>query len=101
MTAPGRFRPTRPDVPAAFAAWLEMPATAASGDAWPGFQEAAERALAHALHPEGRERRGAFDLLAADGYLTYGAEAALTTDDPSRHLHEMIGRTARGPRGSR
>ena len=54
----------------------------------------AEFALERALSPEGRLRQGAFDLLAADGFLTWAAEAALDTEDADATLDALIDRFA-------
>ena len=61
--------------------------------------DVAMTALGRALDPEGRERGGAFDLLAADAFATWAAEAGLDRDDPDAWLQEMMGRFAQGPRG--
>jgi hypothetical protein len=52
----------------------------------------ADRALRLALEGEGRERSGAFDLLAADGFLTYAAEVALEGADPTSTLKDLVRR---------
>ena len=76
-----------------------MAPTGAGDVAADGIVEAlaneAAAALAFALEPHGRERAGAFDLLAADGFLTWAAEAALETDDPDAALAALISRFAR------
>jgi hypothetical protein len=59
--------------------------------------EAAMEALGRALAPEGRERGGAFDLLAADAFVTWAAEASLDSEAPNETLREMAERLARGP----
>jgi len=51
--------------------------------------EVGRRALVRSIEPEGRERRGAFDLLAADAFLTRAAERALEEDDPGPVLLRM------------
>jgi hypothetical protein len=63
------------------------------------LMDAAMASLGRALAPEGRERGGAFDLLAADAFATWAAEAGLAKEDPEAWLLEMTRRFARGPRG--
>lgn len=65
-----------------------------------GLAEVAACALARSLEPEGRERRGAFDLLAADAFLTRAAESALEEDDPRGLLARMAGWIAAGGAGA-
>jgi hypothetical protein len=62
------------------------------------LMDAAMASLERALAPEGRERRGAFDLLVADAFATWAAEAGLAEEDPRAWLEEMTKRLARGPR---
>ena len=80
-----------PPVPGPFRPWMapEVPDAAAGV---PSLVREAEAALARALTPEGRPRRGAFDLLAADGFLTYACEAALDEEDARGALEEMVRR---------
>ncbi|UCC24820.1 MAG: hypothetical protein JSU98_13965 [Gemmatimonadales bacterium] len=82
-----------PPVPEPFREWMipEVPDVDASAGALAGE---AFSALSRALEGAGRPRRGAFDLLAADGFLTYACEAALETDDPAGVLDELIERFA-------
>lgn len=90
-----------PPVPARFAEWMAPAAspTAAGGDGATDVLEAladeAALALARALDPAERPRAGAFDLLAADGFLTWAAEAALESDDPDVRLAELVDRFSR------
>jgi hypothetical protein len=56
------------------------------------LEAAARAALARALSPGEAERRGAFELLAADALLTWAAEGALGTEDPEGLLVAMVGR---------
>lgn len=86
-----------PPVPAGFASRMAPTGTgdAASGDVVTALADEAEHALRLALSPEGRDRGGAFDLLAADGFLTWAAEAALETEDPDAALADLIARFAR------
>ena len=82
-----------PPVPEPFREWMtaEAPEVEASAGA---LAEEALAALSRALEGADRPRRGAFDLLAADGFLTYACEAALETDDPAGVLDELIVRFA-------
>jgi hypothetical protein len=57
---------------------------------WQALLSETRVALGRALAPEGRPRKGAFDLLAADGFATWACEAALETDDPDAVLRELI-----------
>lgn len=50
--------------------------------------------LTEAAARPGRNRRAAFDLLAADAYITYACEAALEGPDPERRLRSLIARIA-------
>lgn len=82
-------------VPEAFRPWLDAwlaPEQAADGSA---ALAAALRALAAALRPEGLERRGAFDLLAADALVTRACEAAAAEADPGAALEHVLERVAR------
>lgn len=82
-----------PPVPEPFRRWMtpEAPEAEASAGA---LAEEALAALSRALDGTDRPRRGAFDLLAADGFLTYACEAALETDDPAGVLDGLIERFA-------
>lgn len=62
--------------------------------------EVGVRALARSTEPEGRERRGAFDLLAADAFLTRAAAGALERDDAPELLARMASWIAAGGRGA-
>lgn len=79
----------RPPVPATFAPWME-PADGSAPAGWEALLAETRVALDRALEPEGRPRKGAFDLLAADGFATWACEAALETGDPDAVLREMI-----------
>ena len=78
-----------PPVPEAFRSWMQ-PAHPDAPAGLDSLTREAHEALARALSPEGRPRRGAFDLLAADGFLTYACEAALETDDPRAALDGVV-----------
>ena len=86
---------THPPVPPEFAIWLEL-SDVQDRPRSDGFFDAGLKALRRALDPKGRERKGAFDLLAADGLLTYAAEHALREEDPGRLLEDMVVRVASG-----
>lgn len=80
-----------PPVPEAFASWMEPadPERPVSVDVLAGEAGAA---LARALDGAARERKGAFDLLAADGFVSYACERALEGDDPRPVLLELVRR---------
>lgn len=91
--APG---PTgRLDVPDAFRPRLEAWLEEGGGAEREACLDAALRALAVALRPEGRERGGAFDLLAADALVTLACEAAASEADPGAALEDVLERVAR------
>ncbi len=81
----------QPPVPGNFGQWMEpeMGDAPAGADALAGE---ALRALARALDPLDRPRGGAFDLLAADGFLTWACEAAIQSEDPDAALARLIER---------
>lgn len=91
MTVRGWLAGRTPPVPGDFAPWMEpgRPDEPATMDA---LAREAEEALTLAADPQGRTRGGAFDLLRADGYLTYACEIALEGDDPARGLSELVRR---------
>lgn len=92
-SVPDWLTKAEPPVPEEFAARLELaPATGPDPDR---LVSAAEESLERALEPDGRERRGAFDMLAADGFLTYACEEALEADDPAPVLAAMVRRIGR------
>lgn len=105
-------------MPESFLPWLRHPALVAAagparedgtvgsprdgGSAGPlpdpvALETAALAALARALSPGGRERAGAFDLLAADAFVTWAAEAGLDEEDPETRLRSLVRRVARAP----
>lgn len=89
-----------PPVPAGFLPWLAVPGVGDEGSGAPSAEallEAALGSLRLALTPEGRERRGAFHLLAADAFATWAAKAGLDRDRPEDWLAEMAAVLARGP----
>ena len=81
MTVAEWLRSRVPPVPGPFRQWMEPgdPDARATVDA---LAEEARRSLAAVADPVGRPRAGAFDLLAADAFLTYACEAALEADEP-------------------
>lgn len=87
MTAADWLARVEPPVPEGFRPWLEPGGRTPTAD---GLRRAALDALARALAPEGRERGGAFDLLAADAFLTWAAEAALDTERPEVALRGLV-----------
>jgi uncharacterized membrane protein len=50
----------------------------------------ARRSLSEVRDSEGRARAGAFDLLAADGFVTWACEAALEEVDPVTSLTGIV-----------
>ena len=81
----------QPPVPGDFGQWM-VPERGEAEASTGTLASEAERALARALNPEGRPRGGAFDLLAADGFLTWACEAAIESDDPDAALAGLIER---------
>lgn len=103
-----------PPVPQGFAPWLRLPtsrnvASVSDSRAPDGAERslpeaeellaAALEALGRALKPEGRERGGAFDLLAADAFATWAAEALLDAPRVEEELERLRDRLA-GESGS-
>ena len=74
---------------------LPLTLPASSGDAETRLTEAAVAALGRALAGAG-ERRGAYDLLAADALLTYACEHAASAPDPEAALLRVLARMAQG-----
>jgi hypothetical protein len=82
-----------PPVPGEFAGHLR---DARKGPEPPGtgsLAGAAWAALARAIE-KGGDRTGAFDLLAADGLLTYACERALSHEDPVEALEDLARRAS-------
>ncbi len=82
-------------MPAAFRDRLEGWLVDAEGASREAALDAALRALWAALTPEGRERRGAFDLLSGDALVTRACEAATGEDDPEAALSAVLSRLVR------
>lgn len=83
-----------PPVPAGFSEWMRpgdpgRPATSTD------LAAEAAAALDRTLVGSDRPRGGAFDLLAADGFLTWAAEAALDESDPDAALDRLVDRFGR------
>lgn len=74
---------------------LPLPVEDASGDPVRVLAEAGVLSLERALTGKG-ERGGAYDLLAADGLLTYACEGAAGAADPEADLLWIMERVGRG-----
>ncbi len=73
---------------------LPLPVEDASGDLAATLADAGALALERALTGQG-ERSGAYDLLAADGLLTYACESAAGGADPEADLLRILERVGR------
>ena len=73
---------------------LPLHVDSATGDPVDLLADAGARTLERALTGEG-ERRGAYDLLAADALITYASEAAAAADDPEAALLRVVARVGR------
>jgi hypothetical protein len=85
-----------PGVPDALTDWILRFGGMDGAD--PGADEAAEgalRALREALARPGRDREGAYALLAADALLTEAARGLVDGPDPESGLLELMDRIAR------
>ena len=82
-------------VPDALRPWLEAWLPPGSPEDRATLLAAGLRALEAALAPEGRERAGAFDLLAADALVTRACEAAAAEAEPGAALAEILRQVAR------
>ena len=78
-----------PPVPEAFSDYMQpaQPEVTAGVDA---LVAEARRALDLALQGDVRERGGAFDLLAADGFATWACEAALEQPHADERLTDIL-----------
>jgi len=85
-----------PVVPVAFRPYVRLtdPDREADlpGDRVDALTEEARSALADARRRDPSDRDGAFDLLAADAWATWAAEAALDTPDPVAALTDLARR---------
>lgn len=79
----------RPPTPQAFAPWMR-PADGAVEATSAALAGEAHAALTRALDSAVRPRRGAFDLLAADGFATWACEAALESTDADGELRAIL-----------
>lgn len=79
-----------PPVPAAFREWMR-PGAADVPASTGALAAEARRSLDRALDGDERPRRGAFDLLAADGFATWACESALEDGDPEASLRRVLG----------
>jgi hypothetical protein len=64
------------------------------------LRAAAMRALQEALRRPGRDREGAFALLAADGLLTYAVEDLASSSDPEWAFSALLAEVAAAAEGS-
>jgi len=80
-----RIPPPPPDV----VEWMEQ-----FGGEEATVVEGALRALEATLDRPGRNREGAYALLAADGLLTYAVEDAARAEDPETTLREILARVS-------
>ena len=76
---------------------LPLPVRDGPGDPGARLIDAALAALDRALDGDG-ERKGAYDLLAADGLLTYACEHAAAAPDPDAELLRIVERVGRAVR---
>jgi len=82
--------PRTPPPPAAIVEWMERFGWTSDMSEVGPLRDAALRALAEALARPGRDRDGAFALLAADGLLTWAMEDAADAADPDAELMELL-----------
>jgi hypothetical protein len=82
-----RRRPPPPDA-------LPLPIGERIGSVTERLADAGAEALERALAQSG-ERKGAFELLAADALLTYACESAAAAPDPEAELLRVLERVAR------
>lgn len=82
-------------VPAELARWIgRFGTTALDEEDAEVLTSGAVRALREALARPGRDREGAFALLAADALLTEASRRALEAPDPAEALAAMVGRVS-------
>ena len=96
MTLLSWIEARRPVVPEAFRRYVEPDDPARPGDTpeqrVDGLAAEAQSALERARARDTADREGAFDLLAADAWATWAAEAALDADDPVDALTRLARR---------
>ena len=81
----------RPEAPAELRTAIEDAVQgASSGSMQDVLERGTQRCLASALARPGRIRESAFDLLSADGLLTYACEAALESEEPGAALTAIL-----------
>ena len=92
MTDVGAWLDTRrPAAPAELRSALDLGVKGqASGSVSQGLEHATLRSLQSALARPGRVRESAFELLAADAFLTFACEAALETEAPRSALMGLL-----------
>ena len=78
-----------PPVPGGFQSWM-APADPGAMVSVSALMAEARRSLARLESPGDRPRDGAFDLLAADGFVTWACEAALEDADPVASLPGIV-----------
>jgi hypothetical protein len=84
------FGPLTGDFPAPVLEWIaRFGSVPPDGDAG-ALTAGGLRALRAAITRPGRDREGAFALLAADGLLTLAMERLADVDDPERALFELL-----------
>lgn len=90
-------RPEPPSAPGPLAEWIRRFGGVEPGDGGLGSGELADgglRALREALARPGRDREGAYALLAADALLTRAARELAGEEDPETVLEGLIRRVA-------
>ncbi len=99
-TAGGEGTPVRtPTPPEPLVDWVRRFGQVEPDVGGPELEEGALRALEAALERPGRNREGAFALLAADALLTWACEDAVGSADPETELLDLLARL--GPQGGR
>jgi hypothetical protein len=86
MSAPARD----PVPPPELVDWIERWGGAGVGGDLPRLREGARSALLAALARSGRDRDGAYALLAADALLTYALEDGAATGDPEGEFRDLL-----------
>lgn len=78
-----------PPTPRGFQHWM-VPSRPEASMSVSALVDEARHSLALLRGGEVRPRDGAFDLLAADGFVTWACEAALEEPDPVASLHQIV-----------